>query len=94
MKWGGYRQPDAKKKRKPSSWSPTPMIVIILARSWPPGKPDDECSAARATSPSALDRSWNAKTRRLIARLQALGHHVTLQPAAGLTTGPANPVFR
>jgi transposase len=74
-KWGGYRSPAAKKK-----------AIIVVARAltliiWhvlAGGIPCHELGAdyfARRLDPER-------ETRRLIARLQALGHQVTLEPAA------------
>ena len=71
MKWGGYRSPVAKKKAIVVAHA---MIVIILAT----GKPYDKLGSDYFTS--RLDPG--RETRRLIAKLEALGHTVSLQPAA------------
>jgi transposase len=75
MKWGGYRSPAAKKK--PSQWSPMPLLVIIwhiMATT----RPYYELGPDYFTRRLDPDR----ETRRLIAKLEALGHQVSLQPAA------------
>jgi transposase len=75
MKWGGYRSQLAKKKA---------IIVVahaLIVSIWhilATGKPYHELGAGYFTSRLDPDR----ETRRLIARLEALGHQVTLQPAA------------
>jgi transposase len=75
MKWGGYRSPAAKKKAIIVVAHAMPVIIWhILAA----GRPYDELGAdylARRQDPER-------ETRRLIARLEALGHQVSLQPAA------------
>ena len=75
MKWGGTapRSP----RRKPSSWSRTRILVIIwhvLAT----GQPYDELGEDYFTRRADPER----ETRRLIAKLEALGHRVTLEEAA------------
>ncbi len=75
MKWGGYRSTTAKKKA---------IIVVghaILVIVWhvlATGKPHDELGADFFTRRLDPER----ETRRLIAELEALGHRVSLQPAA------------
>jgi len=75
MKWGGYRSPTAKKKA---------IIVVahaLLVSIWhvlTTGKPYDELGADYFTRRLDPER----ETRRLVTRLEALGHAVTLQPAA------------
>jgi transposase len=75
MKWGGYHSASAKKKA--IIVVAHAMLVIVwhvLARSAPYYELGSDFFARR------LDPEQ--QTRRLIAQLQALGHHVTLQPAA------------
>jgi len=75
MKWGGYRSPTAKKKAIiVVAHAMTVIIWHVLAG----GVPYNELGADFFTR--RLDP--NKETRRLIARLEALGHQVTLQPAA------------
>jgi transposase len=75
MKWGGYRSRTAKKKA---------IIVVahaLLVITWhviATGTPYDELGEDYFTTRMDPER----ETRRLIARLEALGHAVTLQPAA------------
>jgi transposase len=75
MKWGGYRSQTAKKKA---------IIVVahaILGVIWhvlAGGTPYDELGADFFTRRLDPER----ETRRLIAKLEALGHQVSLQPAA------------
>jgi transposase len=75
MKWGGYRSPTAKKKA---------IIVVahaILVITWhvlDSGRPYQELGTDFFTR--RLDPG--KETRRLIAKLEALGHQVSLQPAA------------
>jgi transposase len=73
-RWGGYRSPTAKKKA--IIVVAHAMLVIIwhiLAR----GTPYDDLGADYFTTRLDPER----ETRRLIAKLNALGHQVTLQPA-------------
>ncbi len=75
MKWGGYRSQLAKKK---AIIVVAHALVVIIWHILATGKPYHELGAgyfARRLDPER-------ETRRLIARLQALGHTVTLQPAA------------
>ena len=81
MKWGGYRSQTAKKK---AIVVVAHAMIVIIWHVLATGKPYDELGADYFTQRLDPER----ETRRLIARLQALGHTVTLQPAA-LTTGPA-----
>jgi transposase len=75
MKWGGYRSATAKKKA---------IIVVahaLLAIIWhvlAGGASYDELGADFFTRRLDPDR----ETRRLVAKLEALGHQVSLQPAA------------
>jgi len=75
MKWGGYRNPAAKNKA---------IIVVahaILVITWhvlATGNPYDDLGTDYFTRRLDPDR----EARRLIAKLEALGHHVTLDSAA------------
>src|SRR6266705_7091714 len=75
MKWGGYRSPAAKKK---AIVVVAHALVIIIWHILATGKPYHELGAGYFTRRLDPER----ETRRLIARLEALGHTVTLQPAA------------
>jgi len=75
MKWGGYRSPTAKKK---AIIVVAHAMLVIIWHVLAGGVPYDELGADFLTQRPDPDR----ETRRLIARLEALGHHVTLQPAA------------
>jgi len=75
MKWGGYRSPLAKKK---AIIVVAHALLVIIWHVLATGKPYDELGADYFTRRQDPER----ETRRLIARLQALGHQVTLQPAA------------
>jgi transposase len=75
MKWGGYRSNAAKNKAIiVVAHALTVIIWHILAT----GKPYHDLGADYFTRRLDPER----ETRRLIARLQALGHTVTIQPAA------------
>jgi transposase len=75
MKWGGYRSPTAKKKALiVVAHALTVIIWHVLAG----GIPYHELGSDFFTRRQDPER----ETRRLIAKLQALGHTVTLQPAA------------
>jgi transposase len=75
MKWGGYRSPTAKKKAIIVT-AHTMLVIIwhVLAT----GTPYDELGADYFTRRLDPER----ETRRLIAKLEALGHQVSLQPAS------------
>jgi transposase len=75
MKWGGYRSRAAKKK---AIIVVAHALVIIIWHILATGKPYHELGPDYFTSRQDPER----ETRRLIARLEALGHAVTLQPAA------------
>jgi transposase len=75
MKWGGYRSPTAKKK---AIMVVAHAILVIIWHVLAGGTPYDEPGADFFTRRLDPDR----ETRRLIARLEALGHQVSLQPAA------------
>ena len=55
-----------------------PRVALIIWHVLATGEPYDELGADYFTRRQDPER----ETRRLIARLQALGHQVTLQPAA------------
>jgi transposase len=75
MKWGGYRSPAAKKK---AIIVVAHALIVIVWHILATGKPYHELGASYFTSRLDPER----ETRRLIARLEALGHQVSLQPAA------------
>jgi transposase len=75
MKWGGYRSPLAKKK---AIIVVAHALLVIIWHVLATGQPYDELGADYFTRRQDPAR----ETRRLIARLEALGHQVTLQPAA------------
>jgi transposase len=75
MKWGGYRSPTAKKK---AIIVVAHAILVIIWRVLATRRPYDELGADFFTR--RLDPEREA--RRLIAKLEALGHQVSLQPAA------------
>jgi transposase len=75
MKWGGYRSSTAKNK---AIVVVAHALIVIIWHILATGKPYHELGADYLTRRLDPDR----ETRRLIARLQALGHQVTLQPAA------------
>jgi transposase len=75
MKWGGYRSPTAKKK---AIIVVAHALVVTIWHILATGKPYHELGAGYFTSRLDPER----ETRRLIAKLEALGHTVSLQPAA------------
>ena len=75
MKWGGYRSPAAKNK---AIVVVAHALIIIIWNILATGTPYHELGADYFTRRLDPER----ETRRLITRLEALGHHVTLQPAA------------
>jgi transposase len=75
MKWGGYRSPTAKKK---AIIVVAHALIVIIWHILATEKPYHELGADYFTTRLDPER----ETRRLIAKLQALGHVVTLQPAA------------
>jgi transposase len=75
MKWGGYRSPTAKKK---AIIVVAHALLVIIWHVLATGTPYDELGADYFTRRLDPDR----ETRRLIAKLEALGHTVSLQPAA------------
>jgi hypothetical protein len=75
MKWGGYRSQLAKKK---AIVVVAHALIVIIWHILATGKPYDELGADYFASRLDPER----ETRRLIARLEALGHQVSLQPAA------------
>src|ERR1017187_676700 len=86
MKWGGYRSPTAKKK---AIMVVAHAILVIIWHVLATGRPYDELGADYFTRRLDPDR----ETRRLIAKLEALGHTVSLQPAATPLTGDHRPGF-
>jgi transposase len=75
MKWGGYRSPAAKKK---AIVVVAHALIVIIWHILVTGKPYHELGADYFTTRLDPER----ETRRLIAKLEALGHTVTLQPPA------------
>ena len=75
MKWGGYRSPTAKKK---AIIVVAHAILVIIWHVMATGRPYDELGTDFFTRRMDPER----ETRRLIAKLEALGHQVSLQPAA------------
>ena len=75
MKWGGYRSQTAKKK---AIVVIAHALIVIIWHILATAKPYHELGADYFTRHLDPER----ETRRLIARLEALGHAVTLQPAA------------
>ena len=75
MKWGGYRSQTAKKK---AIIVVAHALVVIIWHLLATGKPYHELGADYFTR--RLDPG--RETRRLIAKLEALGHRVTLEAAA------------
>src|SRR2546429_199907 len=75
MKWGGYRSQTAKKK---AIVVVAHAMIVIIWHILATGKPYHELGAGYFTRRLDPER----ETRRLIARLEALGHRVTLEDAA------------
>lgn len=75
MKWGGYRSQIAKNK---AIIVVAHALIVIIWHILATGKPYEELGEDYFTRRLDPER----ETRRLIAKLQALGHQVTLQPAA------------
>jgi len=75
MKWGGYRSPTAKKK---AIIVVAHAMLVIVWHVLAGGAPYAELGAGYFTRRLDPDK----ETRRLITKLEALGHQVTLQPAA------------
>ena len=75
MKWGGYRSQIAKKK---AIVVVAHALVIIIWHILATGKPYHELGADYFTRRLDPER----ETRRLVARLEALGHAVTLETTA------------
>ena len=75
MKWGGYRSSTAKNK---AIVVVAHALVVIIWHILATGKPYHELGADYFTRRLDPER----ETRRLIARLEALGHHVTLEDTA------------
>ncbi len=75
MKWGGYRSPLAKNK---AIIVVAHALLVIIWHVLATGKPYAELGTDFFTRRLDPER----ETRRLIAKLEALGHQVSLQPAA------------
>lgn len=75
MKWGGYRSPTAKKK---AIIVVAHAMLVVIWHVLAGGASYDELGADFFTRRLDPER----ETRRLIAKLEALGHQVSLQPAA------------
>lgn len=75
MRWGGYRSPVAKKK---AIIVVAHAMLVIIWHVLATGKPYDELGEDYFTRRQDPER----ETRRLIAKLEALGHSVTLEAAA------------
>ena len=75
MKWGGYRSATAKKK---AIIVVAHAMLIIVWHVLATGRPYQELGADYFTTRLDPDK----ETRRLIAKLEALGHKVNLEPAA------------
>jgi transposase len=75
MKWGGYRSRIAKQK---AIVVVAHALIVIIWNVLATGKPYDDLGADYFTRRADPER----ETQRLIAKLEALGHHVTLQDAA------------
>jgi transposase len=75
MKWGGYRSSTAKNK---AIMVVAHAILVIIWHVLATGKPYDDLGADYFTRRLDPER----ETRRLIAKLEALGHHVTLEDTA------------
>ena len=72
---GGYRSPTAKKK---AIIAVAHAMLVIIWHVLATGRPYDELGADFFTHRIDPEK----ETRRLIAKLEALGHTVSLQPAA------------
>ena len=75
MKWGGYRSKLAKKK---AIVVVAHAMIVIIWHVLATGRPYDELGEDYFTTRMDPER----ETRRLVAKLQALGHTVTLEAAA------------
>ena len=75
MKWGGYRSRVAKKK---AIIVVAHAMLVIIWHILATGRPYNDLGADFFTRRLDPER----ETRRLIAKLEALGHQVSLQPAA------------
>jgi transposase len=75
MKWGGYRSQIAKKK---AIIVVAHALLVIIWHVLATGQPYEELGEDYFTRRLDPER----ETRRLIAKLEALGHQVSLQPAA------------
>ena len=81
MKWGGYRCPTAKNK---AIVVVAHALIVIIWHVLATGKPYDELGADYFTRRQDPDR----ETRRLIARLEALGHQRHPRGHRRLTSPP------
>jgi hypothetical protein len=84
MKWGGYRSQIAKKK---AIVVVAHALIVIIWHILATGKPYHELGADYFTSRLDPER----ESLRLIARLEALGHQVSLQTSCRLTPRPQEP---
>jgi transposase len=75
MRWGGYRSPVATKK---AIVAVAHAMVVIIWHVLATGKPSHDLGEDYFTT--RIDPA--TETRRLITKLEALGHKVTLEPAA------------
>ena len=75
MKWGGYRSPTAKKK---AIIVVAHAMLVIIWHVLATSTPYQDLGAGYFTSRIDPEK----ETRRLIAKLEALGHKVNLEPAA------------
>src|SRR5262249_47798627 len=75
MKWGGYRNPAAKKK---AIIVVAHAMLVIIWHVMATGKPYHELGEDY----HAKRRDPAAETKRLVAKLEALGHTVTLDTTA------------
>jgi hypothetical protein len=83
MKWGGYHSRTAKKK---AIVVVAHAMLVIIWYVMAGGAPYHELGQDYFTRRLDPDR----ETRRLIAKLEALGHKVSLQPAAGPPQEPGS----
>jgi transposase len=74
MKWGGYRSQATKKK---AIIVVAHALMIIIWHVMATGTPYDELGEDYFTTRMEPER----EIRRLVAKLEALGHAVTLEPA-------------
>ena len=77
IRFGGYRNPVAKKR---AIVAIAHTLIVIIWHVLATGKTYTDLGEDFYTPPQG--RSRKKETQRLLARLQALGHEVTLTPAA------------